>query len=551
MKISLAQINPIVGDFGYNIGKIVEYYDKAIADGADVVVFPELALCGYPPEDLLLKKHFLDHNTLGLQAVADRCNKKTLIVGFAQPLGDECYNAAAIITDGKIVDVYHKKLLPNYGVFDERRYFVPGNKPVSFVTDGVKIAVTICEDIWQTEKIASIVEATEDKHLLLNLSASPFHKGKIEERKRIIAKAAGRFDTPIAYCNMVGGQDELVFDGRSMFTNIAGVVLSKAAVFDEDMISANITLDDSGKAMIEPCQDKAAQPRKTVEEVYGALVLGTRDYVRKSGFKKIIMGLSGGIDSALVAAIAVEALGKENVIGVTMPSKFNSSDTISDAGLLAQNLGIEFHTIPIADTLGEFHNVLGLVDGWDDSKTAYENLQARIRGTMLMSLSNQFGYMVLTTGNKSETAVGYSTLYGDTAGGFAIIKDVPKTLVFKLSEYVNEHAGREVIPVSTITRPPSAELRPDQKDTDSLPDYDMLDSIVTHYVEMDCSAQEIVNELGYDAAEINRVIRLIDCNEYKRRQSPPGIKITPKAFGRDRRLPITNHYRTQMPPAKF
>lgn len=551
MKISLAQINPIVGDFGYNIGKIVEFYDRAISGGSDVVVFPELALCGYPPEDLLLKKHFLKHNQMGLDAIAQRCNKKTLVIGFAQPLGDECYNAAAVITDGKIVDVYKKKLLPNYGVFDERRYFTSGEEPVCFEVDGVRMALTICEDIWQAEKIAPIIDAIENKHLLLNISASPFHKGKIEERKQILAQAAGCFDVTVAYCNAIGGQDELVFDGRSLFMSNEGEVLSKAAVFEEDMISANISIDGNGKTVVEPCQGKAVQPKETVEEVYGALVLGTRDYVRKNGFKKVIMGLSGGIDSALVAAIAVEALGAENVIGVTMPSKFNSADTISDAGILAENLGVEFHTVPIADTLNEFHGALGVVSGWDDSTTAYENLQARIRGTMLMSMSNQFGYMVLTTGNKSETAVGYSTLYGDTAGGFALIKDVPKTLVFKLSEYVNVRGGRELIPETTIMRPPSAELRPDQKDSDSLPDYDMLDAIITQYVEQDKSAAQIVSQLGFDAGEVNRVIRLIDCNEYKRRQSPPGIKITPKAFGRDRRLPITNHYRTQMPPAKI
>ncbi len=549
MKISLAQTNSIVGDFGYNIGQIVSSYDKAIAGGADVVVFPELALCGYPPEDLLFKRHFLEHNMLGVDIIADRCRKKTLIVGFAGLRGSLCYNCAAVITDGKLAAVYDKKLLPNYGVFDERRYFEAGSEPVCFEVDGIKIALTICEDIWEVDKIAPFIDRIPEKHLLLNISASPFHKGKIEQRKQTLAAAAARFGVPVAYCNMVGGQDELIFDGRSLFMSVDGKVLSKAAVFEEDMISANIALED-GRAIITPCQGTAVQPLNIIEEIYGALVLGTRDYVRKNGFKKVIIGLSGGIDSALVASIAVEALGRENVIGVTMPSKFNSADTISDAGVLAKNLGVEFHTIPIADTLGVFHSALLAIDGWDDAKTAYENLQARIRGTMLMSLSNQLGYMVLTTGNKSETAVGYSTLYGDTAGGFAIIKDVPKTFVFKLSRYVNERAGREIIPETTITRPPSAELRPDQKDSDSLPDYDMLDMIIKEYVEHDKSAAEIVDK-GYPASEVNRVVRLIDSNEYKRRQSPPGIKITPKAFGRDRRLPITNRYRTQMPPVQF
>ena len=540
IKITLAQINPIVGDFAYNIEKIVCAYDEATKASADIIAFPEMSLCGYPPEDLLFKKHFLEHNRDGLEAIAQRCNRNTLVVGFADFSGQECYNAAAVITDGKVAGIYHKKLLPNYGVFDEQRYFTAGSEPVCVDVKGVKIAITICEDIWQTEKIASLLDRITDKDLLLNISASPFHKGKIHERKQVIATAAQRFSLPIAYCNMVGGQDELVFDGRSLFMNSSGEVLSKAAVFKEDLISAEVF---AGSKELKVCQGKAIQPRETVEEVFGALVLGTRDYVQKAGFKKVVIGISGGIDSALVAAIAVEALGKENVMGITMPSKFNSADTISDAKILADNLGIEFHTIPIGDALNSFHDALSLVDGWNDKTTAYENLQARIRGTMLMSISNQFGYMVLTTGNKSETAVGYSTLYGDTAGGFAVIKDVPKTLVFELSKYINRRNG-EVIPVSTITRPPSAELRAEQKDSDSLPDYDMLDTIITHYVEQDKSAIEI-SKLGFEPAEVNRIIRLIDSNEYKRRQSPPGVKITPKAFGRDRRLPITNHYRTQ------
>lgn len=549
MKISLAQTNSLLGDFGCNIGKITSFYDKAVAEGADIIAFPELCLCGYPPEDLLLKRHFIDHNMLGIDILAQKCNKKTLIIGFAHCDNGSCHNGAAVITDGKIVGIYNKKLLPNYGVFDERRYFEPGQAPLCVDIKGVKIAITICEDIWDINKIAPSLDALEEKHLLLNISASPFHKGKIDMRKQTLAAAAARFKIPVAYCNMVGGQDELVFDGRSLFMDTTGKVLTKAAVFNEDMISADIEIAD-GKAVITPCQPTAPQPINIVEEVFGALVLGTRDYVRKNGFHKVIIGLSGGIDSALVAAIAVEALGKENVIGVTMPSKFNSADTISDAGILAKNLGMEFHTIPIAQTLSAFHHALGAIEGWDDKQTAYENLQARIRGTMLMSLSNQLGYMVLTTGNKSETAVGYSTLYGDTAGGFAVIKDVPKTFVYKLARYINTLKKQELIPETTITRAPSAELRPNQKDCDSLPDYDMLDAIITEYVELDKSAVEIV-EKGYPAAEVNRVIKLIDSNEYKRRQSPPGIKITPKAFGRDRRLPITNRYRTQMPPVKF
>lgn len=550
MKISLAQTNMLLGDFARNIDKIIRFYDQALAQGADLVVFPELAICGYPPEDLLLKKHFIEHNMLALPAIADRCNKGTVILGYACFLDNQRYNCAAVISEGKIVGVYRKQFLPNYGVFDERRYFEHGTKPLCIDVCGVKVVVTICEDIWEAKKISPIINALDNKHLLVNISASPFHKGKIELRKQIIAAAAAQFDIPIAYCNMVGGQDELVFDGRSFFMDVEGRVLSKAAVFEEALISAEVKIVED-RAVITPCQSSATQPKDLVEEVYGALVLGTRDYVQKNGFKKVIIGISGGIDSALVAAIAVDALGKDNVVGVTMPSKFNSQETISDAEILARNLGIDFHTVPIGQTLSAFDRALGEIDGWNDKQTAFENLQARIRGTMLMSLSNQFGFMVLTTGNKSETAVGYSTLYGDTAGGFAVIKDVPKTLVFKLCEYINRFKQAEIIPQSTITRAPSAELRDGQKDTDSLPDYDMLDEIITEYVELDKSAAEIVAITHYPAGEVDRIIRLIDANEYKRRQSPPGVKITPKAFGRDRRLPITNHYRTQTIPIKF
>ncbi len=546
MKLSLAQINPTVGDFSGNIRKIIEYYDRAVSEGADVVVFPELCLCGYPPEDLLFKSHFIEHNHLALEAVAERCSAKTVVLGLAMCEAGKCCNSAAVIQDGKIIDIYHKRVLPNYGVFDERRYFSAGSKPVCFEAAGVRFAVTICEDIWQLSKMSEAAEAYKDCDILLNISASPFHKGKIDQRKQIISAAAKHFNAAVAYCNMVGAQDELVFDGRSLFTDSTGKLLGKAAVFEEDLISADIGIDAGEKVSITASESKAVQPREQEEEVFGALVLGTRDYVRKNGFKKVLIGLSGGIDSALTAALAVEALGAGSVVGVSMPSKFNSQDTISDAEILAKNLGIEFHTIPIADALAGFDKTLADVEGWDDKTTAYENLQARIRGTILMSLSNQFGYMVLTTGNKSETAVGYSTLYGDTAGGFAVIKDVPKMLVFGLSKYINRRAGREVIPVSTITRAPSAELRAEQKDVDFLPDYPLLDEIVTQYVEQDKSACQIVESLGLEAEEVNRVIRLIDCNEYKRRQSPPGVKITPKAFGRDRRLPITNKYRTQI-----
>ena len=543
MKIAVAQINVVVGNLKENINLIKKFYVEASENSVDLVVFPELCVCGYPPEDLLLKKHFISDCQREVEDLAKFCNGPAMIIGMPICEDEKCFNSLTVLQDGKIKQIYHKMKLPNYGVFDEARYFKSGQKPESVEIDGVRMGLSICEDIWNAEQVELFKNELSDVDILINISASPFHKGKIEQRKQILSACANKLGVPVVYCNLVGGQDELVFDGRSIITDAEGKIIAKAKYFEEDIIYADY-YRKSEKTNIIACQEKAPQPRNLVEEVYEALVLGTRDYVRKNGFKKIIMGLSGGIDSALVAAIAVKALGNENVIGVTMPSRFNTSETISDAELLAKYLDVEFHTIPISDTLAQFHSSLGTIEGWNDKGTAYENLQARIRGTMLMSLSNQLGYMVLTTGNKSETAVGYSTLYGDTAGGFAVIKDVPKTLVYQLCRYINDTFG-ELIPETTITRPPSAELREDQKDSDSLPDYDLLDGIITQYVENDKSADQLA-EMGYSEEDINRVLRLIDLNEYKRRQSPPGIKITPKAFGRDRRLPITNKFRSHV-----
>ena len=538
-------MNTWVGNLSYNSEMILQNYETACQGGADVVAVPELALCGYPPEDLLLKPHFLEDTQKALHALAEKVGEKILIVGFAESAGPRPYNSAAVMKNGKIINIYRKHLLPNYGVFDEKRYFDTGNTPLCLEVDGIKIALTICEDIWFSDKLEEFFAPLGKIDFLLNCSASPFHSGKIQERKSILAQDAARLKCPIGYCNMVGGQDELVFDGRSIFTDNKGMVISKAKPFEEDIIYADIIRDSSGKAAISPCQGKAPQPMHVTEEIYHALVMGTKDYVKKNGFKKVLIGLSGGIDSALVAAIAVKALGKDNVIGITMPSRFNTQATINDAELLARNLGIEFHTIPIADMLNSFNSNLNVIPGWNDKGLAFENLQARIRGTMLMSLSNQFGYMVITTGNKSETAVGYSTLYGDTAGGFAMLKDVFKTMVYKLCRYINNAEKTEIIPETTITRPPSAELKDNQLDSDSLPPYEILDLIIKGYVELDKSAQEMVDE-GLPADQVNRVVRMIDRNEYKRRQSPVGIKITPKAFGRDRRLPITNKYITHV-----
>jgi NAD+ synthase (glutamine-hydrolysing) len=439
-----------------------------------------------------------------------------------------------------VAKIYRKGRLPNFGVFDERRYFQTGTEPVVIDVAGLNVAVTICADIWDVEWLANFLNNGQFQ-MIVNISASPFHMGKIEQRQTILSRCAKKFNCAVSYCNLVGGQDELVFDGRSMFVDLTGEDVAKARTFDEDLLVADVTPAREQAVQVKPIQPPRAQPTDVLDEVYQALVLGTRDYTRKNGFKKVLLGLSGGIDSSVTAAIAVAALGAENVIGLTMPSKFNSPETIKDAQRLAKNLGIEFLTIPIEPVLEQFNEALEKAPGWDSKGIAYENLQARIRGGILMSLSNQFGSLVLTTGNKSETAVGYATLYGDTAGGFAVIKDVPKTMVYKLAEHINKINSRQIVPADVLTRPPSAELKPDQKDSDALPDYDLLDKILKGYVEEDKSLQQLVKS-GLPQDIVHLVIRMVDRNEYKRRQSPPGVKITPKAFGKDRRLPITNRY---------
>jgi len=541
MRVALGQFNAAVGDLKGNAEKMRKIYAQAIAGGADVVVFPELAVCGYPPEDLLLKKHFLEDCRTTIEKFAGDCQEKTIIVGFPDTSGDNCYNSAAILQKAVIARIYRKVLLPNYGVFDEQRYFKAGVEPVIIEIGGLNLAVSICRDIWDAEWMGDFLENAGRIDMILNLSASPFHLGKTEQRKEVISECAKKFNCAVAYCNLVGGQDELVFDGRSMFADSTGDITAMARAFEEDILIADVQHTGNKTVEVKPTQPAAPQPVDETEEAYQALVLGTRDYSRKNGFKKTLLGLSGGIDSSVVAAVAAAALGKDNVLGITMPSRFNSRETISDAERLAKNLGIGFLTIPIEPILKQFDGSMQSAPGWNSKGIAYENLQARIRGTILMSLSNQSGALVLTTGNKSETAVGYSTLYGDTAGGFAVIKDVPKTLVYRLAEYINKTAGRQIIPADVITRAPTAELRPNQKDIDSLPDYDLLDKILKGYVEEDKSAQQLIKE-GLPPNEVHKVIRMVDRNEYKRRQSPPGVKITPKAFGKDWRLPITNRY---------
>jgi NAD+ synthase (glutamine-hydrolysing) len=541
MRIALGQFNAVVGDLDGNAEKMREFYARAIREDVDLLIFPELAVCGYPPEDLVLKKYFLTECMASIKKIAADCPDKTLIVGFVETVENTSYNSAAVLQSGRISKTYHKVRLPNYGVFDERRYFQSGTEPLVINAAGTNVAVTICYDIWDVDWLCGFLKNSKPFRLLVNISASPFHYGKIQIREEILGMCARRLNCAVAYCNLVGGQDEIVFDGRSILVDSNGRTIAKAKAFEEDLLIADTVPGTDGDVKIEPLQIAAPQPVNLTDEIYQALVLGTRDYTRKNGFEKVLLGLSGGIDSSVVAAIAVAALGVENVIGITMPTQFNKPETVNDAQKLAKNLGIEFLTIPIQSVLNRFDESMKPAPGWRSEGIAYENLQARIRGTILMSLSNSTGALVLTTGNKSETAVGYSTLYGDTAGGFAVIKDVPKTIVYKLAEHINEIADREVIPADVLTRPPSAELKPDQKDTDSLPDYDLLDKILKGYVEQDKSAKELVKS-GLPKEVVLRVLRMVDKNEYKRRQSPPGVKITAKAFGRDRRLPITNHY---------
>jgi NAD+ synthase (glutamine-hydrolysing) len=540
MRVALGQFNAVVGDLAGNAEKMRSIYANALRSNVDLLVFPELAVCGYPPEDLLLKKHFLEDCRVAVEKLAAECPKATTIVGLADTYEGYCYNSAAVLQGGKVSKIYRKVLLPNYGVFDERRYFQAGTKPMVINVGGLNIAVTICADVWDIDWLADFLKDAGRIQMILNISASPFHTGKTRQRQAIISRCAKEFNCAVSYCNLVGGQDEIVFDGRSIFADSNGKIAACAKAFDEDLLIADITATDKG-AQIEPITPQAPQPTDLIDEIYQGLVLGTQDYARKNGFTKVLLGLSGGIDSSVTAAIAVAALGAENVIGITMPSEFNSPETIADAEKVAKNLGIGFLNISIGPILERFNQSLESARGWDSKGVAYENLQARIRGSILMSLSNSTGSLVLTSGNKSETAVGYTTLYGDTAGGFAVIKDVPKTVVYKLARHINKMMGREVIPVSVLNRAPSAELKANQKDSDSLPDYDLLDKILKGYVEEDKSAGELI-KAGLPAKEVHRVIRMIDRNEYKRRQSPPGVKITPKAFGKDRRLPITNRY---------
>lgn len=562
IRIALAQINSTVGDLGGNVARIIAAMEYARGAEADIVTFPELAVCGYPPEDLLLKPGFLRDSREAIDGIARQSAGIISLVGFAYAINGNVYNAAALINNTHIVNIYHKVELPNYGVFDEKRYFTPGSGCLPFEMNGATITVNICEDIWIEGSEVEYCTINNNAGLVLNISSSPFHADKLALRRNIIASFAKRTRAFVCYNNMVGGQDELVFDGGSAVVSPQGDVVASARRFEEDLLVTDVEIDEN--AQDHAGSDLLRSPQRIVlnssgfrdrkgisaykapelerlEEIHQALVLGTRDYVRKNGFEQVVIGLSGGIDSSLTAAIAVDALGKNNVIGVTMPSQYTSQATRSDAERVAENLGIRLITVPVKTIFSSYLDALHEPFGQGDPGIESENLQARVRGNILMALSNRFGWLVLTTGNKSETAVGYCTLYGDMAGGFAVIKDVPKTLVYELAQYVNEKSGREVIPRSVLERPPTAELKPDQKDEDSLPPYSILDPILEAYVEEDKSSGEIIAG-GFDAKIVGEVIRMVDRTEYKRRQAPPGVKITPKAFGKDRRLPITNRY---------
>ena len=582
-RLALAQINPTVGDIPGNTAKILDYLERAREAGADLVAFPELATTGYPPEDLLFKKSFLIDNVDAMAKVAAASRGIAVVLGYvnivslerpSEEVGPQVTNAAALCYGGKLVDTYHKIFLPNYGVFDEQRYFQKGSECPVYRIAGVDVGVNICEDIWYPVG-PTTVQCQAGAELVVNINASPFHAGKRAFRENMIAQRALENGLTIAYVNTVGGQDELVFDGSSIICNTTGGLVARGPAFQEWLLITDLEFPDAaakpsrttssaeaaavGTAKNVTVSEVALNSRAPLveqpmsdgidgpEEVYRALVMGTGDYLRKSGFTKALIGLSGGIDSALTATVAVDALGKDNVVGITMPSRYSSEGSISDSKKLAENLGLDLWEVPIEPAHQAFTDMLAERFKGTEANVAEENVQARVRGNVLMTVSNKFGWIVLTTGNKSEMAMGYATLYGDMAGGFAVLKDVPKTTVYELCRWRNRQ-GRafgtvdDVIPAAIIDKPPSAELRDDQLDADSLPAYEILDPVVEAYVEDDLSYQDMVGQ-GFDPQVVRQVIAAVDRNEYKRRQAPPGVKITHRAFGKDRRLPIVNRYR--------
>ncbi len=567
VRVALCQVNAVVGDLDGNVQRVLSSLRDAEVAGCDLAVYPELVLTGYPPEDLLLKPGFVEDCRSALDRVVEEASACAAVVGTVDARRD-LHNAAAVVAGGRLVSTYHKRLLPNYSVFDEQRYFVPGSeRPELIEVAGVRAGVSVCEDAWDPAG-AIAVEAAGGAELIVNINASPYYAGRALERERLLGVRASDASCPVVYVNLVGGQDELVFDGGSFVVDADGRVVARAPQFEEATLVVDIEvapvyrkrlLDPRGRAQSEPLPvqplssssrrppDEAAlhadlaTPLEPVTEVYEALVLGTRDYVRKNGFGDVVIALSGGIDSSLVAAVAVDAVGPERVHGVSMPSRFSSEGSRTDAEALGDRLGLELRTIPIEPAHDAFLDMLRPVLGERPPNLTEENLQSRIRGVVVMALSNELGWLVLTTGNKSEVAVGYSTLYGDTAGGFAVLKDVPKTLVYALCRERNRRAGADVIPEAVLTKPPSAELRPDQRDDESLPPYEVLDPLLAAYVEDDRTRGEL-ERAGCDPELVRRVTALVDRAEYKRRQSPPGVRVSRKAFGKDRRLPITSRY---------
>jgi NAD+ synthase (glutamine-hydrolysing) len=533
MRLALAQIDTTVGDIEGNTRRIMRAVGEAESADATLTILPELAVTGYPPEDLLAKDHFIEDNLMALEQIAGACQHLTL-VGFVDRVGDDLYNALAVCGNARVLKVYHKRHLPNYGVFDEARYFRAGDEEGLYEIGGELYALTICEDIWAPGSVQEAVGLGAT--LVLNASASPYHAGKGREREEMLQARARDDGVWLAYCNLVGGQDELVFDGRSVLVSPTGEIVARAKTFEEDLLMVEFSPDGRLGA-----PSRSEEPLDPDEEVYKALKTGLSDYLGKNGFTDVAVGLSGGIDSALTTVVAVDALGPDHVHGVLMPSRYSSEGSVEDARQLAETLGIEAIELSIEGPFSAVLETLAPVFEGLETDVTEENLQARTRGMLLMALSNKFGWLVLATGNKSELSVGYSTLYGDMVGGFAPLKDVFKTRIQELARWRNERGA--VIPENTLTKAPSAELRPDQTDQDSLPPYEVLDPILSAYVERDLSRERVAAETGQDMATVDDVCRLVDAAEYKRRQGPLGIKITPKAFGRDRRMPVTNRYR--------
>ena len=555
IRVALAQLNFRVGDFETNVELISEAYERAVEQQADLVVYSELAVCGYPPEDLLLKQQFLDDARSAVEQIAAKTSNTVAVVGFPELESDCLYNSAAICCQGSVKGIYRKQLLPNYSVFDEKRYFTPGASagPIIEIA-GVNIGVSICEDLWFDEGPIDD-QVSSGIGLVISLNASPYQRGKDLDRASTVIERVTRHKIPVVYVNQVGGQDELIFDGSSFVADSRGQLVARLPQFEEMIHVVDLEVEDSdcGELPVivaSPSQEpknlipemSVSKEEEETAEVWKALVLATRDYVNKNGFDEVVIGLSGGVDSSLVAAIAVDALGSGRVHGVSMPSRYSSQGSKDDAAELAKNFNIDFETIPIEPGYTALTNMLEPVFEGHQSDLTEENLQSRLRGILLMAMSNKKGWLVLTTGNKSETSVGYSTLYGDTAGGFAVIKDCPKLLVYELCRWRNKQTSSAWIPEASITKPPSAELRPDQTDDQSLPPYEVLDPLLEAYVERDKTAGELIS-LGYDPEIVKRITGLVDLAEYKRRQSPPGPRISTKAFGKDRRLPITNRYR--------